>query len=194
VSTDLTVLYPSATPPAEAGATGTVTEDAAAAVDLKKGESADAKPVDPAVQALIDSTQRFLGSVRWSEPVPGSAADYAALFPGPVPADAVEERQQALAACLKMGVGVTQLGAAVTLARETLAPGYRPPSLDHCLEALRTAWGDDIEVKVALARRFARQIGRAWPGFFPFLDRNQLGSHPAMVQLLYEKAARAAGR
>jgi hypothetical protein len=194
VSTDLSVLYPSAAPPVEAGAAGTATKVAPAAGDAKKGESADAKPADPGVQALVDSTRRLLSGVRWSEPVPGSVADYAALFPGRVPADAVEERQQALAACLKMGVGVTQLGAAVTLARETLAPGYSPPSLDHCLEVLRTAWGDDVEVKVALARRFARQIAQAWPGFFPFLERNQLGSHPAMVQLLYEKATRAARR
>jgi len=61
------------------------------------------------------------------------------------------------------------------------------------VKALRQAWGDSYETRVAMARRLVAHVEQQAPGLRRFLEETGLGSHPHVVAQLSSHALKVFG-
>ncbi|WP_233850450.1 hypothetical protein [Paraburkholderia sp. HD33-4] len=139
-------------------------------------------------QPVIDKRDRIesaLRDIRDTEPAATSTTDLNAAtsrYPDgitPYPA----EREQALAAFVHAGIGVSAAGALWSAGMAAL----KQPVTTNQAGAM-AALGDNADTTVAAARAVVAQASTKYPGLKDFLNRTGLGNDPSVIRYLASKA------
>jgi hypothetical protein len=153
-----------------------------------EGSESDAAPAEHVEQPVIDKRDRIenaLRDIRTTEP---PAADTTTLnaatsrYPDDVTPNAAE-REQALAAFVHAGIGVSAAGALWSVGMAALK---QPITTNHA--GAMAALGDNADATVAAARTVVEQASTKYPGLKDFLNRTGLGNDPGVIRYLASKA------
>lgn len=192
----LAVLYPSTLPEARVAPTRDNTITATAAVVPKSQAKAGEAPT--LAQALYAHAGRpkELNDVRFDEVPATRTTDLANVMPLPSGHDpaGMPEFEQAKAAMVAVGVGITQAAAAYAMALRAARLGPYKITNEEAVAELRRVYGDQADAKVRLAQGLFAEMVKTWPGMRAWLEETRLGSWPPFIRLCIERAERRAAK
>lgn len=159
-------------------------------------EHEDAEPVEDAepIEAVAyieprEKIARALADVRETEPPAGSVIDYNAVTN--YPKSGVEpdtgERDQALAAFQKAGLGTTAVSAIWQAGMDALKTPVTTNTAG-AMQALTEAYGEHADARLAEAKAYIATIEKSWPTVKQFLNKSGLGNDPAFIKFVVEHA------
>lgn len=149
-----------------------------------------AEPIEAA--AYIESREkiaRALADVRDVEPPATSPTDYNAVTV--YPKSGVEpdpgERDQALAAFQKAGLGTTAVSAIWQAGMDALKAPVTTNTAG-AMQALTEAYGEHADARLSDAKAYIATIEKSWPTVKQFLNKSGLGNDPAFIKFVVEQA------
>ena len=148
---------------------------------------------DPWAKGVLE---RLGVTVIDAEPPAASVTDYNAVTGslGKRMKGAEAEYELVKKVALRMGMGITRVGALAALTENWAKHGPHKLTDDQAMKILQKRYGDKLEAKLAAARAMLEECCQDWADMKRFLEASRLGSHPKFIRLLIEQAEKRSGK
>ena len=154
-------------------------DDGGVDLDAKIDAAIDAAETS-SIDMTVDERRDWFEGVRQTEPAATGVSDYFAATRMPASVRDLPSVQQALGACVGLGIGQSEMTALMSAVKEgTVAPIRTSPEAARA--ALTLQWGDATDRNLAAANRFVDALQSRWPGVRYALDRTGLSNDPRFI-------------